>query len=184
MGLLEDFIIINITALIVVFLAYLIVMWVKVYNKFVAYKVELEERIATVKTLIKQRAVMLGELSGAVIDYANHEHITFKDTITARKGFSNVGTNAIETLSKPFINVNAVLEDYPNIKANDIYQSYLGKDSIEKIESRFRSAVNNYNLAVRFYNKLLQKFPTNIVGRAHGFERKTYYTFDIKYEQI
>ena len=180
----EDFIIFNITALVAVFLAYLIVKWVVVYNKFVSHIVELEERLAIVKTLIKQRAVMMNEIWGVVTDYADHEHITFKDTITARKGFSNVGTNSIETLSKPFININAVLEDYPSIKADTVYQSYLGKDSIEKIESRFRSSVNNYNLAVRFYNKLLQRFPTNIVGRVHGFERKDYITFDVEYELI
>lgn len=144
-----------------------------------------KEDYANVKLHIKQRFTMLQTLSEVVNRYGIHERETFEDTIKARRqkddSISNI-TEQTQALDNAFLKIAALQEQYPQLKADSLFMSLAGKDSISGIETRFRQSVINYNKSVRTFNYQIKRFPTSIVASVHGLKEFEFIQFDIEYE--
>ncbi len=66
-----------------------------------------------------------------------------------------------------------VVEKYPDLKAN---QNFLAlQDELAGTENRIAVERRRYNEAVRAYNSVVRRFPSNIIARKEGYERSTAY---------
>ena len=67
-----------------------------------------------------------------------------------------------------------MIERYPDIKATKNFQDL--QVQLEGTENRITTARGRFNEAVNAYNKMLRRFPNNIVASICGFEKKGYFT--------
>jgi LemA protein len=66
-----------------------------------------------------------------------------------------------------------VAENYPNLKANQNFQSL--QFQLEGTENRILQSRRRYNEAVQVYNTSIQLFPDNVVASMSGFQREDAY---------
>ena len=72
--------------------------------------------------------------------------------------------------------INAVAEQYPNLKSNENYKQITTEMSVtENLIAEYR---NNYNYQVKEYTKYIKRFPTNIILSILGYDKKEYNYLD------
>ena len=69
-----------------------------------------------------------------------------------------------------------VVENYPNLKANENYLSL--QDELAGTENRVKVERDIFNEATRLYNTKVRRFPTNIIAGMFGFEKKEMFAAD------
>lgn len=83
--------------------------------------------------------------------------------VEARSNASNGNVEEAEVL------INAVAEQYPELKSNENYKSLMTELSMtENIIAEYR---NNYNIQVKQYNKHIKSFPNSIILRMMKYEK-------------
>src|SRR5690625_3629343 len=122
--------------------------------------VTLGERVtngqAQIATQVESRCDAVEILTSATKNYSQHEAKTLED-VTAKR--INVGQNSsIDEIEKGEAQLNSVLgrliaisENYPDLKASEVYQSTM--QSINKFEEHVRSARMIYNDVVTRFNR-------------------------------
>lgn len=167
----------------------LITGWISIYNKFVYWKNKLDERFAGIDVIMQRRIDMLPALAQVAKKYSIHEYKTIKDTIEARSRWTkdtsmNEKVKAVESVENNFIKLQAVFERYPKVKADQLYQQIMGSGNITRIERKLQQFRLDYNRAVRGYNERVQRFPRNVVAKAHGFKTGNYLTLGNQINQV
>jgi LemA protein len=66
-----------------------------------------------------------------------------------------------------------IVENYPQLKSNETFQRLM--DEIAGTENRITVARNRYNEAVRTYNTLRRRFPSNVTAKVFGFKEYPYF---------
>lgn len=161
-------------------IALLFTKWVRAYNHFKWMQTTSEQYLADVKMLIQQRIAMLNSLSAVVKKYGIHEHSTLEDTIKARGQGSM--SSQIQAVDNAFIRINALQEQYPQLKANTLFQSLAGKDSISSIEERVRFSIQHYNYMVALHNTYARQFPTLLLAQIHKIKLLEHIKFNAEYK--
>jgi LemA protein len=76
-------------------------------------------------------------------------------------------------LNKAMTQLNVVVENYPEIKANENFLKL--QDELAGTENRLAVARMDYNEEVKRFNSKTRRFPTNIIANMFGFEKKVYF---------
>jgi len=80
---------------------------------------------------------------------------------------------AQDKLSSVLSRLMVVVERYPDLKAS---QNFLALQSqLEGTENRIAVERKRYNEAVRGYNTMIKRFPTNMIASTFGFDKVTYF---------
>lgn len=163
-------------------LIFLLLDWIRVYNFFIALKTEVLRKYGDIDAIMQQRKDMLNALGPIVRKYDVHEYGAIKNTIEARGGTRNkngpIVQEALKGLNIP--NINALVEDYPDLKANELHLSIIGPGSISEVEFKLKEARLSYNTSAEKYNRVIKTFPMNIVATIHGFLQFDYINLNNK----
>ena len=172
------------TVLVPAVLVALLLLWaVLIYNRLVAKRQKVEEGWSGIDVQLKRRTNLIPNLVETVQTYATHEREVL-DNVTAlrTKAEAAQGGRADERsvveseLSGALLNLMAVAENYPDLKAN---QNYLAlQQTLEEIEDHIQMARRYYNGAVRNLNTLIESFPSNLIAGRFSFVKATYYEVD------
>ena len=151
----------------------LIIFVISSYNKLVKQKVNVEEAFATMDVYLKKRFDLIPNLVETVKGYAKHEHNTFTHVSQARASLMNARNiediqKSNSQLSRSLVNLFAIAEKYPELKANSNFLDLQRQisDSEDKI-AIYRESFNNYVLV---YNNSCEQFPSNLVAQLFGFK--------------
>lgn len=154
------------------------------YNGLVTKKSMVDEAWSGIDVQLKRRYDLIPNLVSVVKQYSFHEK-TVLEQITAFRSKSmgaqgiNEKVSAEKGLTQALHNLFVVVENYPDLKAN---QNYLHLQSeLASIENELQLARRYYNGAVREYSIAITIFPTNIVAKATGFNAVPY--FELSNEQ-
>ena len=79
-------------------------------------------------------------------------------------------------LSDALRHLFAVAESYPDLKANENFQSL--QESLGQIESDIQSARRYYNAVVRDLNTAVDSFPSNQIALVFRFVKRGYFELD------
>lgn len=147
------------------------------FNSIPNKVISLEEQITTAQSEIKiqekRRADLIPNLVDCVKQYDKHEYETLMAVVEAR------GANSDETAETVQTMINAVAEQYPELKSNENYKELMNE--LSTTENKIAQTRTNYNEWVTKYNSYSRKFPNKQVLNFMGYEVTKYekLTFDV-----
>lgn len=167
----------------------IIVLWgVSKYNGFVKTEEKMTQAWSQVENVYQRRMDLIPNLVAVVRSYTDYENKTLVDIVEARaqqatatkidpesvtqeqlSGFEN----AQQLLSDAVNDVIVSIENYPDLKAVESYQTFLAQ--YEGSENRILIERKRYNEMVQDYNKSVRSFPGNLIAGWFGFEPKPYF---------
>lgn len=134
-----------------------------VNNRLVIYEEQIKESSSSVNVQEKRREDLLYNLVDTAKAYSKHEQNTLTQIAEARSKIDSGDLDQAKAI------LNAVAENYPELKSNEQYkQIMLEMSTTENMIANYRE---NYNEQVKNYNKYIRKFPTNIISRLLGYEK-------------
>ncbi|WP_400080231.1 LemA family protein [Winogradskyella sp. R77965] len=157
-----------------------------IYNKLVKLGTLVDEAWSGIDVQLKKRYNLIPNLIETVKGYASHEKETFENVTKARSQAQNAttveGQQAAENqLNKALINLNAVAEQYPDLKANENFLNLQNELSV--IEGDIEKSRRYYNGTTRDYNILIDSFPSNIIAGITKFKKAAFFEIDIAAER-
>ncbi|WEK68166.1 MAG: LemA family protein [Candidatus Chryseobacterium colombiense] len=166
-----------IIGIIAIFLLYA----VSIYNRLVKLKNLVQEAWSSIDVMLKKRHDLIPNLVETVKGYATHERETLESVTRARN--QAVGANSLEAkeaaekkLNQAMMNLFAVAEQYPDLKANANFQQLQAE--LTSIENDIEKSRRYYNGTARENNTLVESFPSNIVANMYKFEKVSYFELD------
>ena len=152
-----------------------------IYNRLVKLKVLVEEAWRGIDVQLKKRHDLIPNLVETVKGYATHEKETFQNVTEARSQAVSAGTveqqqAAENRLNQSLMNLFAVAEQYPDLKANTNFLQLQNELSV--VEADIEKSRRYYNGTVRDKNILIDTFPSNIVANIFGFMKSTFFELD------
>ena len=135
-------------------------------NSLSQIEVQLNSRFDAVVALAKTAA-----------QYAKHESETIIQTIEARGGHTSAATPAginaqSDLLSQMMARLNVVVEQYPELKASDLYAK--AQDGQRQYEENVRISRMVYNDTATKMNRMVRQWPSSIVASMLHFDVKEY----------
>lgn len=156
------------------------------YNRFVRQRNLIAESWRQVDVELQRRYDLIPNLVETVKGYAAHERGVF-DTVTQMR------SQAIETaqsqatgphaqgqaeaaLGQALVNLRAVAENYPDLKASANFIALQGQ--LAEAEDRIAAGRRFYNGNVRVFNTRVQTFPSSIIASMFKFTAVEYFEVD------
>lgn len=173
--------IIGVVVLLLVFYA------IGIYNKLVRLTTLVDEAWSGIDVQLKKRYSLIPNLVETVKGYAKHEQETFEKVVNARNLAQSAttleGHQAAENqLNKALVNLFALAEQYPELKAN---QNFLQlQEELSVIEQDIEKSRRYYNGTVREKNILVDSFPSNILANLFGFIKSKFFELDNEAERV
>ena len=139
----------------------------------------------------KRRADLVPNLVNTVKGYASHEKDVLTQVTDARAKVGSVQINADQLsdpalfskfqqaqseLSSALSRLIAVSENYPDLKANTLYQDLMSQ--LEGTENRITVARGRYIQTVQSFNSYIRKLPTKWVADIIGQQPKQQFTVE------
>jgi len=133
----------------------------------------------------QRRADLVPNLVNTVKGYAQHEErvLTEVTNARARVGSVQITPDMIDDaqklkqfqqaqgeLSSALSRLMVVSENYPNLKANGLFQNLQAQ--LEGTENRITVARNRYVQSVQEYNSMIRTFPNNLTAKMFGYAVK------------
>ena len=148
------------------------------YNSLVRADETVNEKWANVQTAYQRRADLIPNLVAVVKQYSNYEGTVLKEITDARAAVGSAKTpselqSAGAQMDSALSRLLVVVENYPNLKANENYISL--QDELAGTENRINVERQRYNTAVSDYNKRVRMFPSNIISGMFGFYQRTFF---------
>ena len=165
----------------VIFLVFLIVLVVLavlvvgMYNKLVSMRNEVKNAWAGIDVQLKRRYDLIPNLVETAKGYLTHERTVLENVIKARQQAIDVSGvkeqgRAENFLTESLRSLFAVVENYPNLKANQTMLAL--QEQLTSTENKISFSRNNYNDWVMNLNKAVEQFPTNLAAGAFGFKKE------------
>lgn len=135
-------------------------------NKVISYEEQITTAQSEIKIQEKRRADLIPNLVDCVKEYDKHEYETLMAVIEARGTNSDSSANEIKTM------INAVAEQYPDLKSNENYKELMNE--LSTTENKIAQVRSNYNEWVTKYNSYTRKFPNRQILSFLGYEVTEY----------
>jgi len=161
---------------------------VGMYNNLVTLEEGVNQSWAQVSNQYQRRADLIPNLVETVKGYAKHESQTLEAVIQARSNATGLKVTpevlndpkafakfqqAQGEISSALSRLMAVVENYPNLKANENFLAL--QSQLEGTENRITVERQRFNEAVQGFNTKIRRFPTNIISGMFGFDKKLYF---------
>lgn len=158
-----------IIGIIVILLIYILI----TYNSFINSRNLVKEAFSTMDIYLKKRWDIIPNLIEVVKSYSKYEKETLTKITSLRSSSYDDLTmdnkiNINEELSKYLSNIFAVSENYPELKANELYANL--SSNLISIEDEIANSRKYYNGTVRNFNNKIQMFPNNILAKLFKFK--------------
>ncbi|MBE9578538.1 MULTISPECIES: LemA family protein [Moraxella] len=167
-----------------IILAVIIGFLIAVYNALVRLRNQVANGLAQIDVQLKRRHDLIPNLVNVAKRYMTHEEQVLTRVTEARNiaksgldALKNTGlsgtdglaklANAESNLSRALGSFYAVVENYPELKADSALKEL--SDEIKNTENRIGFARQFYNDSVMFYNNKRESFPNNLVANWFGF---------------
>ena len=167
-----------IALIIVLAVVLLIVLWlIGAQRKLVSADEIVKNSLSQIGVQQNSRWDALTALVELTKGYDEHEYKTLMDVIAQRTAVGRT-TTAAEVqeqeakMAEVARQINVVAEQYPALKANEMYAKSM--EGVNTYENQVRMSRMVYNDAVTKYNKLVRQFPDSIAASIFHFAEKDY----------
>ncbi len=169
-------------------LGFLLLLFIVLYNGLVRLRNQVKNAWAQIDVQLKRRYDLIPNLMETVKGYMKHERETMESVTKARNlaqqlSGSSVGarSRAEAELSSALARLLAVVENYPDLKAN---QNFLAlQEELTSTENKISFSRQFYNDSVLRLNNQTQMFPSNIVSSMTGFKVEEFFEVTVAAER-
>lgn len=164
--------------IILVILALFVFSGVGSYNGLVTANEDVNSKWSTIDTMLQRRADLIPNLVSTVKGYASHEKEILANISDARARLAGAQNpqdkaNADAALSGALSRLLVVVENYPDLKANQTFTQLM--DELTGSENRIAVSRKDYNDAAQVFNAKVKSFPTVIIANLGGFPPREYF---------
>ncbi len=151
---------------------------VSVYNSLVRKKTEMEEGWSSIDVFLKKRYDLIPNLMETVKGYASHEKELFENITKARNLAQNASSvneqgQAENALKNSMMNLFAIAENYPELKANQNFSEL--QNELTSLEEEIEMTRRYYNGTVKENNISIESFPSNIIANMFNFDKGDFF---------
>ncbi len=154
-------------------------------NQMVNYDEDVKQKWAQVQSQYQRRFDLIPNLVETVKGYAKHERETLEAVIEARSKVGGVTQldakdltpenlakfqAAQASLSGALQRLMVVVEQYPNLKANENFKQL--QDELAGTENRIATERGRYTESVQQYNRYIRRFPQFLLAGMFNFKEK------------
>jgi LemA protein len=162
---------------IVVFVIFII----SIYNSLIKLRNQVKNAWSQIDVQLKRRHDLIPNLIETVKGYMTHERETLENITKARSQAvqaEGVGDKAKAEgeLTRALGKFNLVVENYPDLKANQNFLSL--QEELTSTENKISFSRQNYNDQVLFYNNKIQMFPSNIIAGMFTFKTEEFFEIE------
>lgn len=152
--------------------------FVFLYNRLVSLRQNRGNAFSDIDVQLKLRYDLIPSLVETVKGYATHEKSVFETVTAARAGVAQSSSldeklKSEQRLSGALVDLYAVAENYPALKADGNFQSLMAE--LSDIENKIAAARRFFNNATGELNTAVQQFPANLVAGSFGFKLEPFY---------
>lgn len=167
--------------IVVLVVAVLVAFVVVGFNKLRRADIGAQEALGGIDVQLTRRADLIPNLVETVKGYAAHEKGVFEEVTAARAGVAAAAKGddvpakaaADAALQQALVRVNAVAENYPDLKAN---QNFLDlQQQLADTENQISFARQYYNDAVATLNKMIATIPWMLLVGMAGVKAREFY---------
>ena len=141
------------------------------FNKLRTSDIGAQEALGGIDVQLTRRADLIPNLVETVKGYAAHEKGVFEEVTAARAGVQAAAAGddvpakaaADAALQRALVKLNAVAEDYPDLKASTNFLDL--QSQLADTENQISFARQYYNDAVATLNKLVRDHPVDVLHR-------------------
>ena len=149
---------------------------VLIYNKMIRNRNRMQEAWSIIDVFLKKRTDLIPALVDVVKGYSEHEKTLLEEITRFRAaGDRQEQIHSANNLTKALGNLIVVVENYPEIKANEHFLEL--QKQLSGMEGEIEKARRYYNGTVRENNIYLESFPYHIIGIFH-FQKGVFFTLD------
>lgn len=151
---------------------------VTVRNSLIAMQQRCEKQWAHIETQLQRRDELIPQLIEITREYATHEEDVFTEVAESRARLletSNPEDAAVaeESFAGSMRRLFAVVESYPELKANETYVRL--QDELAGSENRIATERGRYNDLVSEYNTAIKQFPGSLFAEKLGLKEIEYF---------
>ena len=186
------------TGIIAIVVVGLILLWGwTTYNGFVTKQENMTKAWSQVENVYQRRADLVPNLVALVKNYAEYEQGTLIDITEARAKKAAAATvnmenytendlqsfqTAQEELGESLNRLIVSVENYPDLKANEEYLTLQAQ--LAGCENRILTERERFNEAAKTYNQSVRKFPSRLIAKMFGFEKRPYFEAEDGAEKV
>ncbi len=153
---------------------------IAIYNGLVTRRNRVDEALSQIQVQLKRRHDLIPNLVEAVKGYMQFEQKVLTDVTNARAAAVSAGAQGVQaqaqaenTLTGALRSLFAVVENYPQLKANENVLSL--QEQLTTTENQISFSRQHYNATVLDYNNGLQTFPNNVFAGMFGFTKRDFF---------
>lgn len=153
-----------------------IILFIVSRNNFLRLQQSIEETASDIDVQLKRRFDLLTKLVDATKGYMKFEKSTLTDVVSLRSGKMETMSDlskADSGLNAAFGKFNALLENYPDLKANTTVLQL--QSGAKDCENNIAAARRFYNANVKVFNSKIKTFPSNVVASTLNLVSKDYF---------
>ena len=170
-------------------LAVIVIFFIMNYNGLIRLRQYVKNAWAQIDVQLKRRWDLIPNLVESVKDYMGFEQETLQNVTKARnvamaasgQGPAQAG-QAEAGLSRALAGLYVVMENYPDLKANQNVQQLM--EELTATENKISFARQFFNDSVMRYNTKLQTIPTNLIGSLCNFQQEDYFELTAPEERV
>lgn len=171
---------------IIVVIAAMIIWAVIIYNSLISSRNQVAEAWSDIDVQLKRRYDLIPNLIESVKGYKEYESSTLQKVTELRQQAMSAQSvadkgKAETALSAGLMNIFAVAENYPALKANENFLDL--QKNLSDIENQIQNARRYYNGTTREYNTKIQTFPNSIISSAFHFTTKELFSLEFEAEK-
>lgn len=143
-----------------------------IYNKYQILIIKIKEAEANIDTVLRKRFDLLNK-SISIIKANTDINEDILELIVKLRSRKISNFDLDRQLYEAINEFNYYKEKYSSLNSVDSFCKI--SDSLDESEHEITALRNYYNDTITKYNKMVKKFPSNIIGKILKFKEKTYY---------
>lgn len=167
--------------IILIIVVLLILFIISVYNSLVTLRQRVKNAFGQMDVQLQRRFDLIPNLVETVKGYMTHESDTLAKVTELRTAWAGAKTvdekaKLDNELSNTLKTIMAVAEAYPDLKANQNFESL--QNELTETEDKISYSRQFYNDTVTRYNAKLELFPSNIIAGMFHFTAESLFEVD------
>ena len=167
--------------IILIIVVLLILFIISVYNSLVTLRQRVKNAFGQMDVQLQRRFDLIPNLVETVKGYITHESDTLAKVTELRTAWAGAKTvdekaKLDNELSNTLKTIMAVAEAYPDLKANQNFESL--QNELTETEDKISYSRQFYNDTVTRYNTKLELFPSNIIAGMFHFTAESLFEVD------